>query len=117
MPLAVSILNVDRSDKSFLVRGRIVPSGTYPTGGDTLDFSGIGDLPVSQPPKMIFLSGQAGFVYSFVPGSTLANGKVKVFCNTAGASNAPLGEHTNATYAGGVSGDTIDFLAVFDKLL
>lgn len=116
MALAVTISNTDVAQDSFYVRGTIVASGSYATGGDTLSFASLG-IPASVAPRDVFIHGIAGFVYSFSRGSTLANSLMLVHCNTAGGANAPLGEHTAASYAAGVSGDTITFLAIFDKLL
>lgn len=86
----------------------IVPSGTYPTGGDTLNLNGL--LPgigAGQIPKSVFIAGQAGFMYQYVNGTKMADGKMKVLVATTGGTNLPLGEHTNVTYVAGVSGDTI----------
>ena len=117
MPLAVTINNVDVTQDSLLVRGTLVASGSYVAGGDTLDFSAKGDLPVSIAPRDVFIHGVAGFVYEFVRGTTLANSKVKVRVDGAGGVNVALGEHTAVAYVAGVTGDTITFLAIFDKLL
>ena len=120
MPLAVTINNVDVTQDSFLVRGTLAASGSYVAGGDTLDFSGQGNLPVATPPRDLFVHGVAGFVYEFVRGALLTNSKLKVRGHTPTSATAgviPLEEITAAAYPAGVTGDTISFVAVFDKLL
>ena len=76
MALSITINNVDQATDSLYVRGSISASGSYTSGGDTLDFSGKGDLPASTPPRDMFIHGVSGFVYEFVRGSILANNKV-----------------------------------------
>jgi hypothetical protein len=50
-------------------------------------------------------------VYSY----DLANKKFMVFCNTAGGVDNPLGQHSAAAYAAGVTGDVINYIAIFAK--
>ena len=88
---------------------------TYATGGVTCDFSGT--VPSSKVPLRVELTGKAGFIYTYDPGTTIANGKVMVFVNTAGGADTALGQHTAAAVVAGVSGDTIRFTADFDSLL
>lgn len=94
----------------------LVFSGTYPTGGETLNFAALGPTGKAAPLD-VKITGIAGFVYTHQGPAAgthdATNGRVQVYCNTAGASNAPLGEHTAATYAAGVSGDTVSGVAVF----
>lgn len=90
----------------------ITPSGTYPTGGDTLNLSGL--MPGSSlVPTWVEINGVSGFFYSYVNGTTQANGKVKVFVEQAVATNTPLAEHSNAAYVAGVTGDTITVYCEF----
>ena len=120
MALAVTINKVDAAQNSLYVRGTLVASGSYVAGGDTLDFSGKGDLPASIPPRDVFVHGVAGFVYEFVRGTLLTNSKVKVRGQqptSATAGVIALDEIAAAAYPAGVTGDTITFLAIFDKLL
>ena len=87
----------------------------YATGGIVCNFSGA--VPSSKVPLRVELTGKAGFIYNYDPGTTIANGKVMVWTNTAGGANNALGQHTAAAVVAGVSGDTIRFTADFDSLL
>lgn len=80
----------------------IVASGNYVANGDPVDFAVAGGF-TNRQPDFVTIVGKAGFVYQY----DFANKKVFVYTNTAGAANAPLGEHTAAAYAAGVTGDTI----------
>lgn len=95
---------------TFEMYGSIIASGSYPTNGDPLDFRGIIGY-TDKDPFWVNAIGKAGFIYQY----DYLNRKMFVYCNTAGGVNAPLGEHTNAAYAAGVTGDTIVFQAVFLK--
>ena len=88
---------------------------TYAAGGLITDFTG--KVPSSKVPLRVKLEGKSGFIYNYVPGTTIANGKVMVWANTAGGADAALGEHSTAAVVAGVSGDTIRFDADFDALL
>lgn len=107
MALAISQINRRNADE---IKFRVTPSGSYSTGGDTLDTTA---LNATKVPLFILFVSQAGYVYTFVPGANPTVGKMMVFCNTAGASNAGLGEHTAATYNAGVTGDVIDGIAFY----
>jgi hypothetical protein len=92
-------------------------SGTYPTGGETVNFAaGFPNIPGKAIPVDVNINGVSGFIYTYANGTDITNGKVQVYCNTAGGSNAPLGEHTNASYVAGVTGDTINGFAHFKNL-
>ena len=119
MAIAVTVNEVASSDGGVtVVYGTIVPSGTYPgSGGETFDCSFPGSkvqiMPGKGLPIWVSIVGQAGFVYQYTYGTTIANGKFTVYTNTAGGANNALGEHTNASYVAGVSGDTIKFAVAF----
>lgn len=87
--------------------GRLVASGSYATGGDVVDFALV--APTRKQPLTVRIMGKSGFIYSY----DLANKKVQVWCNTAGAANTALGEHTAAALVAGVTGDVIEFEAYF----
>lgn len=95
--------------RTIEIFGTIVASGNYATGGDTVDFTQLGSIIRAKDPLFVEIQGIAGFVYQYNP----VTKKVLVYCNTAGGANAPLGEHTAAAYAAGVSGDTIRIRAIF----
>lgn len=118
MPLALTILDVDNSGKSLYVTVGITASGTYPTGGDTVDLTtlfgkgALGKVFVAgKPPLYGYGAGTSGHSYGFIPGTTLANGKMKI--NTAAGT-----ELTNAAYPASITGDA-NIIAgfAFDLLL
>lgn len=85
---------------------------TYAAGGTVTAFNASG-VQSSLAPSFVLVNGIGGFIYRYVPGTTIANGKLMVFAEGTVATNAPLVEHTVAAVAAGVSGDTISFYAVF----
>lgn len=93
------------------VIGTLAASGSYATGGDVVDFTQLGSVYRAKDPIFVEIQGKAGFVYQY----DVVNKKVLVFCNTAGAANAPLGEHTAIAYVAGVTGDTIRVRMIFAK--
>ena len=97
------------------VFGTLVFSNNYAAGGEILDLTNKDLSGIRNPPIFGTIRGRAGFVYSLVPGTTLANGKVMIHCNTAGGANAALGEHTAAAVVAGVTGDTINIELTFDR--
>jgi hypothetical protein len=93
--------------KRLWIHLALVFSGSYVTGGDTLNLTGLG-LKCSQPTSMwASIDGQAlganGTQYVWIPGTTLANGKVGV---TQGAGV----EIAASTYPASVSGDTVNMM-------
>ena len=114
MALAITISDVDAGGQNLCVLGTLTASGSYSTGGDTLDFSTVaGQLAASLAPVQIWIGGSSGDAYAFIRAAspTLANGKVKI--NTA--SNTELGA---GAYPARITGDAnIQFEAVFQKLL
>ncbi len=91
------------------VYGTLVASGSYATGGDTVDFTQLGSIYRAKDPLFVDIQGKAGFIYQY----DITNKKVLVYTNTAGGANNPLGEHTAAAYVAGVTGDTIRVRMVF----
>jgi hypothetical protein len=94
-------------EHGFKVKFTVTPSGSYGTGGDTLDLSGLNPAHDGQAPFEVRFRSVAGYVYAYVDGASDSVGKFQVFANTAGGSNLGLGEHTAAAYNAGVTGDTI----------
>jgi len=103
------------SGKYMVVVGTLTFSGSYTTGGDTLTLSGY-QVPGTQPPRAVFIQGSSGFPYQWVPGTTRANGKIKVLTATTTGTNLPLAEHSQVAYVAGVTGDTVTILILFDSL-
>jgi len=118
MPLALTVVDIDNSGKTTYVTCTVVASGTYPTGGDTIDFTTIigkqylGKVFVAaKSPLYGYAAGTTGDAYGLIPGTTMANGKLKI--NTA--SNTEL---ANAAYPARITGDAnIYVTAAFDQNL
>jgi hypothetical protein len=87
-------------------------SGTYPTGGETVVFSGL-QVNLTGTPVFCSIVGQSGYVYEYAYGTDPDTGKLVARVNNTAGANSPLPEHTNAAYAAGVSGDTIRGLVWF----
>ena len=114
MALAINITDIDSGGDNLYVLGTLTPSGSYSTGGDTLDFTTVASqIGASQAPLQVWVGGTTGDSYAFVRAAspTLANGKVKV--NTA--SNTEL---ASGAYPSRITGDTnIQIEAAFSKLI
>jgi hypothetical protein len=114
MALAITVTDIDAGSQNVSVFGTLAASGSYSTGGDTLDLTAISaQCGVSLAPIQVWIGGSSGDAYAFIPAAspTLANGKVKV--NTA--SNTEL---ASGAYPARITGDTnIQFEAIFQKLL
>lgn len=130
MALAVTIVKIDSDTNSTYVLGTIAASGNYAAGGDTLSFANPtnpkgGTLNVQSIPRQVWIQSQAsgggsGWIYSFRPGTTIANAKMQVFGQqptSATAGVIPLSELAAAAYPASITGDTIVFEAIFDKQL
>jgi hypothetical protein len=84
MPITISLspLNVDSSANNFVYAvATLAFSGTYPTGGDTIDFTTVADkLPSTQIIQAFAESqnGNSGY-YVAVAGTALNNWKLKAF--------------------------------------
>ena len=114
MTLAATKTFVDATDHTMVLFGTIAASGSYSTGGDTLNLGGL--IPGKTLPFNVDFQSQAGYVYTWVPGTDITNGKMQVHVNTGAGVNLPLPEHTAAAYNAGVTGDVISFQAYFAKL-
>ena len=112
MPLAITIVDVDAASGNVYLFGTLTPSGSYSTGGDTLDFTTIApQLAASQPPVQVWIGGSTGDAYSWIKGAALNNQKVKI--NTASNTELAAG-----AYPARITGDTsLQFEAVFNKLI
>ena len=79
MALAITITDVDTGTGNIYVFGKLTPSGSYATGGDTLDFTTVAaQIGASLTPVQLWAGGTTGDNYGWVPGSTLNNGKIKI---------------------------------------
>lgn len=114
MALAITITSVDAAADNIYIFGTLSASGSYTTGGDTLDFTTVSNqIDASQAPLQVWVAGNTGDNYAFIRNSspTLANGAVKI--NTASATELAAG-----AYPARITADTgIQFEAVFRKLI
>ena len=114
MALAINITSINSGEGSLYVFGTLTASGSYASGGDTLDFTTVASqIGASQAPVQVWVGGSTGDNYGFVRAAspTLANGKIKV--NTASNTELAAG-----AYPVRISGDAnIQIEAVFSKLI
>ena len=116
MSIAISLApnNVDASASNFVYAiATLTFSGSYPSGGDTLDFTSIADkLASAQVPVQAFAESQNGNggYYVAVQGSALNNWKLKCF-------NAGGTELTAGAYPASVTTDVVQLTLTLRKLL
>ena len=123
MPLAITVSSPPTFDANTVtLRGKIVPSGTYPTGGDTLDFTKATFPPGQNMPPVLSIVdisiystkyNVAMFLYQWIRGTLLTNQLMGVF--TGGAAQGGLAEFSTAAYTAAMLADTIEFTAIFQK--
>jgi hypothetical protein len=113
---ALTSRDVDGSASNFIyINGRLSFSGSYPTGGDTLDWTTVSDKVAGSQCVSCGVTSQSignQYVPLGVP-STALNGW-KVMCQQPGTFNTQL---TAGAYPAGITSDTVTFTAVFRKLL
>jgi hypothetical protein len=117
MALTFSLVDTWDDGKRIHVSGTVAASGSYSTGGDTLDLSQFPIVASTQAPIQgtAWLDGLAGYDYVFAPGAAMNNGKVKIFLQGTSAGAFP--ELAAATYPGAITADTITFYGIFPKLI
>jgi hypothetical protein len=105
-----SNVQMDSTGLYEYIYGNLVFSGTYPAaGGEPFDVSQFWfNKSIPKKPVGMSIFGAAGYSYGYVPGTTYANGKIKI-C-TASAT-----ELTNIAYPGGITADTVYFALVVKK--
>lgn len=116
MALAATVTRVWHDGQQMHVLGTVAASGSYATGGDTLDLA-VRGLPARNASRWVELQGESGFAYRWVPGSGISNGKVKVYGQeptSATAGVIALSELAAGAYPTGITGDAIRFHAIFD---
>jgi hypothetical protein len=116
MALTFALVDTWDDGKRIHVTGTITPSGSYTTGGDTLDLSQYPAVASTQAPIQgtAWLDGLAGYNYVFAPGAATNNGKVKIFQQGSGAGAFP--ELASGAYPAAITGDVISFYGIFKKL-
>src|ERR1700719_342092 len=116
MALTFSLVDTWDDGKRIHVSGTIAASGSYATGGDTLDLSQTPIVASSQPPinGTAWMDGLAGYDYVFTPGAAMSSNKVKIF--QQGASAGAFPELAAGAYPGAITADSITFYGIFKKL-
>jgi hypothetical protein len=122
----------DQAQKTFKLYFSFTVTGSYVAGGFTLDLTQLFTASAGGPgaslttpavPLRVELMSAAPssvaqtglYVYSYAPGTTVANGKVQIF-TTGAAAQAALVEFTAGALPAGVLADTIQGEATFPKL-
>jgi hypothetical protein len=117
MALAFTLVDTWDDGQRIHVTGTVGPSGSYSTGGDTLDLSQWPQIAATRAPIQgtAWVDGLAGYDYKFSPGSAMNNGTVKVF--QQGTSAGAFTELAASAYPSAITSDTITFYGIFKKLL
>jgi hypothetical protein len=115
MPITISLspLNVDSSASNFVYAiATLTFSGSYATGGDTLDFTQVTDKLPSTQVIQVFAESQNGNSGYYIPvqGTALNNWKLKAF---AGGGT----EITAGAYPASVTTDVVQLSITARKLL
>lgn len=117
---------IEKTGKMLRIYFTVTPSGSYATGGDTLDLTAVFgttglpgySFPTASLPERVEIqsvkptsAAQTNlFEYSYVPGTTLANGKFQVF--TGAAAQTALTELSAGAYPAGVTAHVIEGVAI-----
>ncbi len=120
MPITATVITITDPPGQLRVAVNLAFAGSYVTGGDTLDLTtiiGQGHLSkvavFNNAPVDVDVALGGGFDGEFLPGTTLANGKLKLF--SSGGTEVSAGAYTsNAALLAASLNNTIEF--VFDKL-
>jgi hypothetical protein len=115
MPIQISLppSSVDSSGNNFSYAiATLTFSGSYPTGGDTLDFTTVADKLSSTQIVQVYADSQNGNSGYYVPvaGSALNNWKLKAFTGSGA-------ELTAGAYPGSVTSDIVQLTITARKLL
>jgi uncharacterized protein YwbE len=118
MPAAVTLYRNRVVNEAGTVQAqvKVVLSGTYPTGGEPIDFSQLAIAGVhSGAVPIVSIQSANGLWYGWVPGTDIKTGKLKCGVEAAVATNTVPAEHTSVTYVAGYSGDTIVLNVTFPQ--
>lgn len=114
MPAAISNIRLGRAaDEAGLVQlyFNVTVSGTYPTGGEIIDFSSL--LPpgvrTDMPPIAVNIMNQGGSMPRWINGTDMKTGKMLQFVVSVAGVNQVLTQHTNVAYVAGITGDVFSF--------
>ncbi len=119
MAITINVQNVDASGIVVWVTGTLTFSGSYSTGGDTLDWTTaapqIGQsgqvIPSSQPPQQVMFDSQNGNAGYYVPVQGSASNNWKLKCFQGGGTELAAG-----AYPSSVTSDIVVFQAQFKRL-
>ncbi|MGH9738840.1 MAG: hypothetical protein ACRD4X_09665 [Candidatus Acidiferrales bacterium] len=116
MALIFTLVDTWDDGKRVHVTGTVAASGSYSTGGDTLDLSQFPVIASTQAPIQgtAWMDGLAGYDYAFAPGAAQSGGKVKIF--QQGSSAGAFPELAAGAYPAAITGDAITFYGIFKKL-
>jgi hypothetical protein len=111
MAIAVTIpaQNIDATGVLVWALGTLAFSGSYITGGDTLDLSQQPLVPSAQVPIQATIQGQSGYNYVFIPGSALNNNKVKIY-------SSGQTELASGAYPAAIANDAVGLQAAYKRL-
>jgi hypothetical protein len=121
MSIAMTVISITDPPGQLRVAVNLAFTGSYPTGGDTLDLTtiiGLGHLSkvavFNNLPVDVDVALGGGYDGEFLPGSALNNGKLKLF--SSGGTELGAGAYSSgAALLSASLNNTIEF--VFDKLL
>lgn len=116
MALTFTLVDTWDDGNRIHVTGTVAASGSYATGGDTVDLSQFPVIAATRAPIQgtAWMDGLAGYDYVFNPGSAMNNGKVKIFQQGASAGSFP--EIASGAYPAAITSDTITFYGIFKRL-
>lgn len=117
MAITVAVTSVDATQNGVIVEGTLTPSGNYTTGGDTVNFSTLAQIPSNGNARgLIEIAEQpasgstpSGYLLYLIAGSTMANWLL--FVGTAVAQ--PTTQLGAGAYPAGLLAATIQFRAYF----
>ena len=82
-------------------------SGNYVGGGDTVSFNNP-LIKSNSVPCMVNINGQSKYLYGWVPGTTISNGKIKIFVPNTGV-------EFSGAYGSDITGDVVVAHCIFPK--
>lgn len=97
--------------KRMFVLGSIVFTSTYPTGGESLDFTTIG-VETSQAPLFMDVQECQGYSAFFTAGTSPSDTANKLQIYTASTA-----ELSASTYPSQITGGQFNFMAIFQQLI
>jgi len=112
MAVALTVTKKKWDGKQLWVYGTVVLSGSYVSGGDTLSVAGLG-IQSSLVPFSVQFESQSGTAaqainqYTWVPGTTQANGKIRCFIGA-------VAELAAGAYPAAATGDSISATLQFE---